>query len=85
MSKREQVVYSLGEYMKKPGPTVTFRNLLYVVRERKFCCMRGPEKYILKDVRYDIDLIVSQYVYHEVYHFMCVTALSLDGDCDGML
>ncbi|KAM3623826.1 uncharacterized protein V6R79_015978 [Siganus canaliculatus] len=32
------------------GPTVTFRNLHYCVRERKFCCKRGPEKAILKDV-----------------------------------
>uniref|UniRef100_A0A8C4H7I9 ABC transporter domain-containing protein n=1 Tax=Dicentrarchus labrax TaxID=13489 RepID=A0A8C4H7I9_DICLA len=41
---------SLHEYFQDRGPTVTFSNLHYCVHERRFCCKRGPEKYILNDV-----------------------------------
>ncbi|KAM7009465.1 broad substrate specificity ATP-binding cassette transporter ABCG2b [Tautogolabrus adspersus] len=50
MSKKEQVVDDVEEYFQERGPTVTFSNLHYSVQETRFCCKRGPEKYILKDV-----------------------------------
>ncbi|KAM7394541.1 hypothetical protein PAMP_021337 [Pampus punctatissimus] len=50
MSQGEQVVCGVEEYFQERGPTVTFNNLNYCVQERKFCCKKGPEKYILKDV-----------------------------------
>ncbi|XP_045904151.1 broad substrate specificity ATP-binding cassette transporter ABCG2b isoform X3 [Micropterus dolomieu] len=50
MSKREQIVCSVEEYFQELGPTVTFSNLHYCVQEKRLCCKRGPEKYILKDV-----------------------------------
>ncbi|XP_044047465.1 broad substrate specificity ATP-binding cassette transporter ABCG2b isoform X3 [Siniperca chuatsi] len=50
MSNGEQIVCSVEEYFQERGPTVTFSNLHYCVQEKRFCCKRGPEKYILKDV-----------------------------------
>uniref|UniRef100_A0A8C4NPY2 ABC transporter domain-containing protein n=1 Tax=Dicentrarchus labrax TaxID=13489 RepID=A0A8C4NPY2_DICLA len=50
MSKKEQTVCGVEEYFQDRGPTVTFSNLHYCVHERRFCCKRGPEKYILNDV-----------------------------------
>lgn len=35
-----------------PGPTLTFQNISYVVREARGPCLkRAPEREILKDVR----------------------------------
>ncbi|KAF7663306.1 hypothetical protein LDENG_00213550 [Lucifuga dentata] len=48
MSKREQS--DIENYIQEQGPTVTFSNLHYCIRERMICCKRGPEKHILKDV-----------------------------------
>ncbi|XP_070829217.1 broad substrate specificity ATP-binding cassette transporter ABCG2b [Chaetodon trifascialis] len=50
MSEKEQTACSVEEYFQERGPTVTFSNLHYCVQERRFCCRRGPEKLILKDV-----------------------------------
>ncbi|XP_030281047.1 broad substrate specificity ATP-binding cassette transporter ABCG2b isoform X2 [Sparus aurata] len=50
MSKTEQVGRDVEEYFQERGPTVTFSKLRYSVQERRLCCKRGPEKYILKDV-----------------------------------
>lgn len=39
-------------HVKVPGPTLTFQNITYCVREnRGLCRKRGPEKEILKNVR----------------------------------
>lgn len=51
MSQKENNVYNVEEVFKERGPTLTFSNLYYCVQEKRFCCKRGPEKYILKDVR----------------------------------
>uniref|UniRef100_A0A3Q3EMJ9 ATP-binding cassette, sub-family G (WHITE), member 2b n=1 Tax=Labrus bergylta TaxID=56723 RepID=A0A3Q3EMJ9_9LABR len=50
MSKTDQVVGDVEEYFQERGPTVTFSKLHYSVQETRFCCKRGHEKYILKDV-----------------------------------
>ncbi|XP_010731967.3 broad substrate specificity ATP-binding cassette transporter ABCG2b isoform X1 [Larimichthys crocea] len=50
MSKQEKTVHDVEEYFQERGPTVTFSNLHYCVQEKRFCCKRGPEKCILKDV-----------------------------------
>ncbi|XP_056265655.1 broad substrate specificity ATP-binding cassette transporter ABCG2b [Pseudoliparis swirei] len=50
MSKEDQTVCGVDEYFQDRGPTVTFSNLHYCVRETTLCCKRGPEKYILNDV-----------------------------------
>ncbi|KAF3687893.1 ATP-binding cassette sub-family G member 2 Urate exporter [Channa argus] len=50
MSKREQTVCSAEEYFQERGPTVTFSNLHYFVKETRFCRKTGPEKCILKNV-----------------------------------
>ncbi|XP_059190069.1 broad substrate specificity ATP-binding cassette transporter ABCG2b [Centropristis striata] len=49
MSKGEHIVCA-DEFFQERGPTVTFSNLHYSVQETRFCCRRGPEKYILNDV-----------------------------------
>uniref|UniRef100_A0A3Q0SD38 ATP-binding cassette, sub-family G (WHITE), member 2b n=1 Tax=Amphilophus citrinellus TaxID=61819 RepID=A0A3Q0SD38_AMPCI len=49
MTKGEDV-FSVEDYFQDRGPTVTFSNLLYCVRETKFCRKIGPEKVILQDV-----------------------------------
>ncbi|XP_041789600.1 broad substrate specificity ATP-binding cassette transporter ABCG2b [Chelmon rostratus] len=46
----EQIACSVEEYFQERGPTITFSNLHYCVQEKRFCCRKGPEKYILKDV-----------------------------------
>ncbi|XP_061840191.1 broad substrate specificity ATP-binding cassette transporter ABCG2b [Nerophis lumbriciformis] len=50
MSKGEQDVCALEDYCQERGPTVTFSNLHYCVRESRLCRKKGPEKSILKDV-----------------------------------
>ncbi|XP_008296258.1 broad substrate specificity ATP-binding cassette transporter ABCG2b [Stegastes partitus] len=50
MSKGEQSVYNVEEYIQETGPTITFSNLHYCVQETRLCCKMGPEKFILKDV-----------------------------------
>ncbi|XP_037620517.1 broad substrate specificity ATP-binding cassette transporter ABCG2b isoform X1 [Sebastes umbrosus] len=50
MSKEEHIVCGVDEYFQERGPTVTFSNLHYCVKETQFCCKKGPEKYILNDV-----------------------------------
>ncbi|XP_071765457.1 broad substrate specificity ATP-binding cassette transporter ABCG2b [Centroberyx gerrardi] len=50
MSKREKTVHD-EECFQERGPTVTFSNLHYCVREsRGVCRKKGPKKYILRDV-----------------------------------
>lgn len=51
MSMEKQAVGDVEEYFQEPGPTVTFSNLLYCVQDKRLCFKRGPEKYILNDVR----------------------------------
>lgn len=51
MSKKEVYIDDVEEYFQDTGPTLTFQNLYYCVHDRRFCCKRGPAKYILKDVR----------------------------------
>ncbi|XP_068177156.1 broad substrate specificity ATP-binding cassette transporter ABCG2b [Antennarius striatus] len=50
MSERKETAINLDEYYRDKGPVVTFSNLRYCVQERRLCCRKGPEKYILKDV-----------------------------------
>lgn len=50
MSKKEVYIDDVEEYFKDRGPILTFQNLHYCVQDRRFCCRRGPAKYILKDV-----------------------------------
>ncbi|KAJ8373078.1 hypothetical protein AAFF_G00271330 [Aldrovandia affinis] len=43
------------QYFQMPGPTVTFQNLRYCVQDNRVPCRKkGPEKEILKNVRWDI-------------------------------
>ncbi|KAG8014633.1 ATP-binding cassette sub-family G member 2 [Nibea albiflora] len=48
--QEEKTVHDVEEYFQERGPTVTFSNLHYCVQEKRFCCKKGPEKCILKDV-----------------------------------
>lgn len=50
MSKGEQTVCDVEDHFQERGPTVTFSNLHYCVQEKRLCCKKGPEKYILKGV-----------------------------------
>lgn len=52
MSK-EQTVCVGDEYFPERGPTLTFSDLHYCVREARVCRGGGPEKHILNNVRYD--------------------------------
>lgn len=51
MSTKEVYIDDVEEYFQGQGPILTFQNLHYCVQDRRFCCRRGPAKYILKDVR----------------------------------
>ncbi|XP_077461322.1 broad substrate specificity ATP-binding cassette transporter ABCG2b [Stigmatopora argus] len=50
MTKGQQVVFDLEDNFQKRGPTLTFSNLHYCVRESRCCRTKSREKYILKDV-----------------------------------
>lgn len=50
MSKKEQIAYDVEAHFQERGPTVTFSNLHYCIQEKRLCCRKGAEKYILKDV-----------------------------------
>lgn len=57
-----------GERVSMPGPTLTFHNIRYVVREsRGPCRKRAPEREILKNVRSDDDILKEQ-VKHCCFH-----------------